>query len=211
MKYKHIFSEPKEKSDKVVILLPGISGKALSDRYKGMEKELNKNNIAFFRFDLWKNVEDIQNKSLRDIYVGIDIAIEFVNSKGYSKVSFVGKSIGGGFLLTYPNSKISSLILLSPAITFGEESNLKKVVSLRFSNFKRAVEEIKINKKDLKKIKSKVLIIHGTEDEVISLENSQAMIKFLDAKLEIIKGAGHSYEKEGEMELVDKLTAEFLK
>tara|TARA_Y100000034_G_C6896283_1_gene413303 strand:- start:473 stop:1117 length:645 start_codon:yes stop_codon:yes gene_type:complete len=208
--YKHILAKPEQESDKAVILLPGVSGKALSDRYKDLESALNSAGFSFLRFDIWESVEDLQTKTLQEVYQRIDQAVDYMHSKGYGEISFIGKSFGGGVLLTYPSDKISSTILLAPAIGFSEESNLTTSRTRKLGEFEQ-LDEIRIAKGDLEKITYPTLIFHGTKDNVIALENSQNLVKYLSkGKLEVVEGAGHSYDNEGEMEQVIEKIVGFL-
>ena len=125
--YKHILSRPNKKTDKAVILLPGISGKALTDRYKDLEVALTKSDFYFLRFDLWKSVKELESMTLEEIHQAIDISIKFMQSIGCKRIGFIGKSFGGGILLTYPHKYIKALVLLAPAIGFDKESNINKI------------------------------------------------------------------------------------
>tara|TARA_Y100000034_G_C6883627_1_gene405366 strand:+ start:267 stop:911 length:645 start_codon:yes stop_codon:yes gene_type:complete len=208
--YKYKLAEPEQESDRVAILLPGISGKALSDRYSELEQKLNQAGFSFFRYDSWKSIPDALGKSFQEIHNGIDQAIDFVKSQGYRYISFIGKSIGGGTLLTYPSSEIESMVLWAPYIKFADRSTLDRFRNTRFSDIDY-LKDMLVSKEDLEKIKTPTLIVHGTEDEEISLENSQAIVGSLpNGTLETVEGAGHSYEKPGEMEKVVKYTIDFL-
>tara|TARA_Y100000310_G_scaffold345697_1_gene468457 strand:- start:5651 stop:6289 length:639 start_codon:yes stop_codon:yes gene_type:complete len=211
MKYEHILAEPENPTEKAAILLPGISGKALTDRYSSLESSLISNGISFLRYEAWNSIPDVLEKSLQDVYGSIDEAIDFLESREYKEISFVGKSFGGGTLLSYPSQKIRSLVLWAPFLRFSETSNLKEIRNTKLREIGR-LEDIFANKNDIQKIKVPTLIIHGDQDESIPLENSQKILPYLEqGKLEVIEGAGHSYEKPGELDLCDKLTTEFLK
>ena len=60
-------------------------------------------------------------------------------------------------------------------------------------------------------IKIPVLVIHGTEDESISIESSQKLIKHLkNSKLITLEGSDHRYSKPDDFEKVISETSKFL-
>ena len=209
--YKHIFAKPKQRSDKAVILLPGISGKALSNRYKNLEVALRKSGFNFLRFDLWKSMKELETMTLKEIHQAIDTSIKFMHLNGCKRIGFIGKSFGGGVLLTHPHKDIKALVLLAPAIGFDKESNINKIKNQKFTKFK-SIFDIAISKKELQKIEISTLIIQGTKDDVVPLKNSEKIVKNLPkGTLEKIEGAGHSFDKEGEMEIITSASIGFLR
>lgn len=209
-KIPHKLKEPKKPSNSGVILIPGISGKALISKiYSELGKELMNAGFSFLRFDLWKSEKDLIKLSISDIHSFLDKAVEFMWKKGHTELSFVGKSFGGGVLLTYKNLPVNKMVLLAPAIKFGEESNFSEAKKKKLSEFKHFMN-IKINKRDV--VACPILIIHGTADEIVPIENSEGICKQLpNCKLVRVGGAGHSYKKEREMKVVIKETIAFLK
>ena len=71
---------------------------------------------------------------------------------------------------------------------------------------------IKINKRDLYHINYPVLILHGTNDEVISIENSEKIVqenpKII---LKPIKDSNYSYSNEEWLNKIIEETISFLK
>ena len=110
--------------------------------------------------------------------------LEKETSKLKEKFILIGKSMGGKVALEYQlkHKAASVLVLLAP---FVEASN-------RF-----------------KDIKTKTLIVHGTADDVISIDNSRKLQKIMsNCELVVIEGAGHSYR--GQEKEVAKAIAKFL-
>lgn len=214
---KYLLNEPKNQSNKGIILLPGISGGALGSYYDDLARALSERGFYFLRLELWSSEKDLVKKSLNDIYVSLNNAVQLLRNKGCTKIGFVGKSFGGGILLTFFNqledmdkSLITSLVLWAPAIGFGKQSNLRQIQKLKFSNF-RNFDEIKIDKTDLNKIIVPVLLIQGTKDSLVSKGNTAQITKSLpNAHLKYIEGAEHSYNKKEEMKEVIKETINFL-
>jgi len=199
-------------TDKAVILLPGISGNVLSDeRFNKFSQALLNTNIAFFRFELWRSEAELEKMTISEIHEFLNDAYSYLKSKGYSKISFVGKSFGGGIILTYNNPNINKLVLWSPAMNFGPDSNFIYSKEAKLYNFKK-LSDIKINKRDLYHINYPVLIIHGTNDEVVSVENSKRIItEFPKIQLKVIEGADHSYSSDSVLNQILNDTVNFIK
>ena len=204
--------EPSKKSKKLVILLPGLSGNALSDeRYDSLSHSVIANGFGFLRFDLWKTVNELEKLSINDIHSFIDKSIEFGRDSGYGEFSFVGKSFGGSVLLTYGGQINGRVVLWAPAICFGDQSNLNESKSKLLSEFV-SLDEIKMNEADLRNLVCPVLIVHGTKDPIVSIENSRRISLSRDnISLTEINGADHSYKDPEHSRLVIRYTVEFLK
>ena len=185
-------------SNKGIILLPGVSGKALADpRYNLLSSALINANFGFLRFDLWKSVSELDKMTISEIQDFLDKAFDFMQNKGFTEISLIGKSFGGGILLTYINPKIKKLVLWSPAT--------------KLYTFKSFMD-IKINKRDLYHINYPVLILHGTKDEVMLFENSEKIVQELPKiVLKPIHDSDNSYSNETWLNEIIEETIEFLK
>jgi dipeptidyl aminopeptidase/acylaminoacyl peptidase len=67
--------------------------------------------------------------------------------------------------------------------------------------------------KSIKKFKKPVLIVHGTEDEAIPLEEAENLFKMANRpkKLVIIKGANHGFKKRNHWKKLTKEIEKFAK
>ncbi len=174
-------------SDYCVVLISGVSGRALSSRYDKLAKELNKNNISLARCDFWENKEDLISLSETQIHRMIDEFIEFLQNTNFKKFSLIGKSYGGKITLSHRNEKIKSMFLWAPAIDLNESSNLNEL-------------DIKIG------------VLQGTKDEIVSVENSKRLVEALpNAELIILEGADHSYKEEPYSTRLVEETVKFFK
>ncbi|MBS3149081.1 hypothetical protein J4455_00095 [Candidatus Woesearchaeota archaeon] len=199
-------------SNKGIILLPGVSGKALADpRYNLLSSALINANFGFLRFDLWKSVSELDKMTISEIQDFLDKAFDFMQNKGFTEISLIGKSFGGGILLTYINPKIKKLVLWSPAINYSRESNFIFTKETKLYTFKSFMD-IKINKRDLYHINYPVLILHGTKDEVMLFENSEKIVQELPKiVLKPIHDSDNSYSNETWLNEIIEETIEFLK
>jgi len=200
-----------ENIKKAAILLPGVSGKATTDpKYSLLEEKLKQNDVKLVRFDIWKSKEDLAQLSVEEIQKKFANKIKELRYQGFQSISVIGKSLGGAIALTM-NYDFNKIVAWAPAFSFQKESNFLKTKSKKLSNFK-STGEITINRQDLNHIKSPVLIIHGENDEKVSLENSENhVINIKNAKLEKIKDADHSYTKDIWLNEVIEKTLDFLK
>jgi len=198
-------------SKKAAILLPGVSGKATTDsKYTLLEEKLNQIGIKLIRFDFWNSKEELALLSTEEIQKKVANIIKELKSQGFQSISAIGKSLGGAIALTM-HYDFDKIVAWAPAFSFQKESNFLKTKSKKFSNFK-STSEITINRQDLAHLRCPILIIHGENDEKVSLENSENhILNIKNAKLQIIKGADHSYTNDIWLnEVIDKTLA-FLK
>jgi len=199
-------------SNKAVILLPGVSGNALTDeRYNKLGATLVNANFALLRFDVWKSEVELERLTISEIYDILNQAFSFLQSKGYTEISMVGKSFGAGLLLPYVNINIKRLVLWAPAIKYSTDSNFIFAKETKLQNFQH-LSDIKINKRDLYHINYPILILHGTKDEFVTFSNSQRIVyDNPKIKLKAIEDADHSYSNDNWLNLVIQETINFLK
>ncbi len=111
-------------------------------------------------------------KTIYDLHREFDDIVKFFIKKGFKEIDVIGKSLGAGILLTYSNPLIKKMVLWAPAINLSKESNIKSILFKKFKSI-NSFWDIKINKEDLLKIRSKVFIIHGSNDNIVPFSNSE--------------------------------------
>lgn len=226
---KMIFGElflPSIHSDKkrpAVILSHGFgsTGKNL----EGYASFFADNGFVAYTFDFIGGGDDIRSdgkmtemsvlteaSDLQKVLDGI-ICLPFIDEEN---VILMGNS-QGGFVSTYVacknKEKVSKMILLYPA--FGIPENSRKLIET--ANPKQELFEIfgkTVSRKYgedamnidifamMKNYDKEVLIIHGSDDEVVPLLYSEkAAITFKNVKLKVIENAGHGFHKEEEIEI----------
>lgn len=208
---KVVLDKSAEKSSTAVIFIPGVSGKAFSDKYKLLSDECLAKGLDLLRVQSWDSVDELEQKNIRQIQEDIDEAIKFLKSKGYTKIFAIGKSLGGGILLTCNYPEITKMVLWAPAISVADgKDNLDEKIDTSFSKISSLLE-VTVSKDLLFSIKVPIKIIHGTEDKNVPLENSLKIAGLLFySNVTKIKDMGHSAETpEQEKELIDN-TVDFL-
>jgi alpha-beta hydrolase superfamily lysophospholipase len=146
-------------------------------------------------------------------------AVVFVKSKGYEKIGLFGHSIGALVSLKCYSPEINSMVLWSPItnkVQYKWEEKLSKeqikeinekgyytrlrtnAIRLVYKIDKKMLDERELidQKELLTKVLCPVLIICGTEDKNVPIEDSKNALKLLskESKLEIVKGANHDFD-----------------
>ncbi|WEL23850.1 alpha/beta hydrolase [Candidatus Nanohalovita haloferacivicina] len=147
----------------------------------------------------------------------LDAAIEYIRSRDVERVGLYGHSLGGYISLKNYRSEVKAMVLTAPVTSSIDLSkkNLLWTVLARLVGRVPSVNYWK-NKKQLMWIGSKivdemkhvdqeellsevgcpVLIIHGSEDEVVDLEDSKKAVEKLEAgELKVVEGLTHDYDK----------------
>lgn len=204
---------PDTPTQKVVLFLPGISGDVFSDRFKPLVDACNAAGWAVALINAWENAATVEQKNLNQIYADIRGVITTLQQLGYTSVAGVGKSFGGGILLTCPSPYIQRKILWAPAIGVADSestSNIEHYVNNPLNDLSSLLD-LKVNPHSLKEMEVPILIIHGTADKNIPFSNSEKIVDSLpNAKMWTIEGADHSYKNKVHEEAVIKATVDFL-
>jgi len=198
---------------KIVILVHGWCSNKDRERFLKLSDKVHESGFAFLRFDQSSSGESEGDEVTVDNLIDdARSAIEFVKSKGYGEIGLIGESLGGLTTSSILDDAIKARVLYGP-VTASRTHDLDKYMSelnekgffirhknnrefkipFRYFEERRAVDQEKL----LSKINLPVLILHGSEDDIVPLENSKEAIKFLPkgSKLEIIDGAGHDLEE----------------
>lgn len=95
----------------LVLLLPGRSGGPFSERYDVLVNKVLEVGLSIMRVQIWESPEHLDTMTIQDIYEGVDKAITYAQQQDYLKVYGIGKSLGGGILLSRNHSAIEKLAL----------------------------------------------------------------------------------------------------
>jgi len=145
-------------------------------------------------------------------------AAEFAHSLGYQKICLYGSSFGGmACLLAASNIKdLKAMALKSPVSDYPgslfSRMNKSELDAWRSKGYYKYLDgngcekridfsfyqdAVTINiDQILPQIKIPVLIVHGNQDEIVPVEQSIKTASLLpDSRLEVIKGADHTYSQ----------------
>ncbi|MCD6575977.1 MAG: alpha/beta fold hydrolase [Nanoarchaeota archaeon] len=215
-----ILHEPKEKTDKVMIIAHTFKGdKDYQPIIEAAAEFLSMNKIAVLRFDFagcGESEGDYKDATISSEVEDLKAAIEFVEKLGYKKIGLIGFSMGATVSIIAYDSKIKTLVLWSPLLNpkIQYERYKKFEEELKISKF--IVRERKIDKKKVRvgynlfkewgslnmipfieTVDCPVLSFIASEDkEVCNREENLKMFKFFPNpknKLVIVEGVDHDY------------------
>ena len=230
-----ILSEPSARGV-VNILCHGFSSSKESKTNIRLEEILNNGQISTFRLDFFGHGESegkFEEITISEAADDVLSAVRFLKESGYVKIGLVGSSFGGmaSLIAASKTRDILFLALKSPVSDYmgrlvarydekiiqswmdkgilsvntsgGEE------LRLNYSFFEDA-ERINVYAR-CEKIKIPTLIVHGSEDETVPVEQSRkASAHMKNCRIEIIQGADHRYTNPDDFEKMLDLISEFV-
>ena len=223
-------------TEPVIILCHGLTTDKDSPTNTGLQKILNENNFATFRFDLFAHGEsegDFADMTITEAVDDISNAMEFLKEKGYSKIGLAGSSFGGlaCVMAASGTDGLSVLALKSPVSNYLERDIQKRskeqieewkangfIMHINGKGERRRLkyaffDDFKNNDgyKAAQKVNIPVLIVHGGKDESVPVCQSRKIAGiFKDCRLKIIEGADHMYSKAQDFEKMLDLISEFI-
>ena len=231
LKLVGVLEEPNSKKEEIVILVHGYFTNKNSGSVRHMAEELIKRNINSFRFDLdgcGESEGKFEEQTISSSVDDLSSAIKLMNKREYSKINLFGSSAGGltvmATALKYP--KINRIGLKAPVSDYPSqrlrtkgqkyidewkekgynyhESGDGRKLKVNYSFYKDSKNYVMFDK--VKDIKCPTLIIHGTVDEKVDLEQSKKVVKsFPNGKLIVLEGADHGLSINGNRTKSNKL------
>jgi alpha-beta hydrolase superfamily lysophospholipase len=203
--------------EKIVIMSHGFTGdKDEHGRFVKTAQALVEAGFSVLRFDFAGSGEsEAETITVQKQVEDLKSAVEFVKSKGYTKIGLLGHSLGGlTSVLAYDENIAAMVLWAAPTMPrtprrlrtekAKEDFKTKGVTTItnsagrEFTIGKDLVTQMEsLNQsKILSGIKCPVLLVHGEKDDVVPVEFSKSAINFLpNANLGIIEGADHDLNK----------------
>lgn len=202
-----LVEEGNENASEGLLILPGISSGPFGSPFDEVVKEMSEY-CRVVRADTWDDARDLEEMTLKDLHQQIDEAVNRLRESGCERIHVVGKSFGGQLALTYPgNVSFDTVILWAPAVGLGT-SNVEKWRSTTLDHASTATD-ITIHTSDLKQLPSNTLLIHGEQDQIVDVENSETIAENIPgADVRVLKDTGHSFQRSKDE--VIRNTVEFL-
>lgn len=237
MKLCGVLSESgKDKNSPIVILCHGLHSNKERKTYVDLEKALNEKNISTFRFDFHGHGEsegDFEKVTITQAKDDILCAIDFIKSKGYTKIGLFGSSFGGGVsIMAAAEIDDLSFLILRASVAHYKERELATRTAEEINEWKEKGYIIHDGKdkpnaklgysffqdldnhdayKAAKKIKIPVLWIHGDQDNLCPVEHSMKLAQFITkCELKILEGADHYFSNPVHYEKTIALIMEFI-
>ena len=229
------FYSPNAKNFPVVIFVHGYTSDKNTSKGRRLGELLPAKGIGIFVIDLSGRGESdgkFEDTTITQYIDDLKCAINEM-TKYTNKIGVVGSSLGGLVSLqeTAKDNRVNALALLSPVSTFPHKSRRKEfspegvkewkekgftfTESGRFGmlklNFSYYEDGLKYGDYSIyEKIDIPVLIVHGTDDKSVQLEESKELIKHLkNHKLIPLEGADHRYTNQDDFDKVIEETTKF--
>ena len=188
--------------------------------------------LAVLRFDCYGSGESegsFEEATITSEVEDLQGVIEFVKSKGYSKIGLVGISLGTTVCILSCNDSIHALVLWSPPFShkwayewykpqFGEKEVListRNITGEKIKVGRGMLEEFGTVNLDtkIKSITCPVLVVYGTEDHATKIEPVKKHFEMLNCEKElfIIQGGDHDFLIKEVEEKAIKKTIEWFK
>jgi dipeptidyl aminopeptidase/acylaminoacyl peptidase len=230
-----VLYSPDSEEYPIIIYVHGYTSDRNSSKAKKLGELFPKKGIGLFAIDLSGRGESegkFEDTTLTQYIDDLKCAIDEM-SKHTNKIGVVGNSLGGIVSLqeTAKDNRVNALALLSPVSTFPHKSKRREfspegvkewkekghifTESGRFGklklNFSYYEDGLKYGDYSVyEKIDIPVLIVHGTDDKSVPLEESKELIKHLKShKLIILEGADHNYTNPDDFNKVMEETRNF--
>ena len=201
--------EGEDKDAPVIVMCHGFhSSKDNPISTGALAQKLVKRGLCVFRFDFTGHgqsegtIDEITPLGALD---DLECAAKIVGKRDFA---LYGSSFGGYVSLLYARQNpVLALALKAPV----SDWNTARVSTNRGIKFRQETKNIGIYKL-AENIKTPTLIIHGDQDDVVPLSQSQKLYDSLrcNKKLEIIEGANHDIRSK-DLERANVLIAEFFK
>lgn len=201
------FDLPNGEVEGAILLLPGISSGPFGGIFDQFAERVTEEDFMVMRYESWENVPELQEKTMDSIIKEIKDALEYLESLDTGRIYLIAKSFSAGMVLAGKIDRTDKIILWAPAIGFQEKSNIEELREKSLGEIDD-VTDIKIDSEYIEQ-EVPVKIIHGVEDEVIPVANSESIVRSIsEAEIEKLSETGHGYE--GKENAVIRETIEFL-
>lgn len=153
-------------------------------------------------------------------------AIDFLEQKGIdlARLGVIGSSFGGMIALAAKDERIKTIVILATPHSFPQPSQeefrrIKQTGYFELESGKRLrtgfyddLRQYDILS-EVEKTHCPLLIIHGSRDEIVPLENAYELYSHANEpkRLEVIEEANHTLDKPGNLERVISLSLEWFK
>lgn len=179
---------PDGDSDHGVVLLPGANHTAFDDAvFDRLARAAADDGLLFLRYQTWADGEALSAKPESELYAEVDAALEFLDERGCSRISLVGKSIGGAVALQYVPERVDEMVLWAPAL-FLEGGNV-----LAELDVPDGADPATIGASELSDVAVPVDILQGDEDNLPVANARELAAEIPDASVHVIEGADHSF------------------
>jgi hypothetical protein len=214
----------------VIILCHGFNSGKDSSTNTALKTNLDKNNVASFRFDFFAHGESEGNFEDLTVSEAVDDilqAIKLLKNLGFLKIGLEGSSFGG-LAAAMTASKTTGLYLLAlkcPVSSYLEFRkyanpmlikewkklgyNYRENKKIKYSFYEDVIKNVAYDVGE--KISVPTIIVHGDKDIEVPIEQSIKLSKLIpNCELKPIKGAGHLFREGNSRELMIGVLTDFI-
>lgn len=192
---------------KHVLYIPGTSGLEDMNRIQQLGRKAEQAGFNFSFLKAWSDATDLQSKTLQQIVENI---VSTIASLPAGEIFVVAKSFGAGVMLLRTWPRISKMVLWAPAVELKNTRSFDAIKNTELKNL--TFTDMATDMETLSQIQIPILILRGTEDDVVPLASLQSMTEHLsEGQLKELPGMGHSPKTEQELDFLIENTIHFLK
>ncbi len=206
---------PQHKSSKFVLYFPWVSGNAISQKTDGLANAFANAGFHFVRFEYrcYREQGKFEQFSLEDDHVDIASALEFLDARfPNSRHWAIWKSFGWLRLLSFDlSNRFECMGFLAPAVFIWDEDTIESLSDENYGSI-TSVDDFRMISCDLEKVSSPIILIHGLNDQSVSVSNSEILISHFsnpNNRIVRIEGSGHSFDDENGNRILCTETAKF--
>jgi fermentation-respiration switch protein FrsA (DUF1100 family) len=179
-----------------------------------LEKRLNEGGFATFRFNYRTSPFSgrFEETTLTSRVEDLRAAIDFLSGREVNDIGIIGSSFGGIVAIAGGDRARAMVLLATPLkLEFPVKDGRIELESGRWLK-PEFLEDLK--RYDLReKIRSicPVLIVHGSDDEIVPLDDACEIYKCADApkRLEILDGGDHTFSRKDHLEKIAELSLDW--
>jgi len=188
--YEAELTVPDSPDGRGVVVMSGAGHGPWGGIFDRLAEEAAAEGAHAFRFESW-TPSGVWKKTLDELQAELDAAVERLREEGCTDIAVVGKSFGAGVTLTHVPEAVDRLVLWAPAaFDFGAESHIGGVTAAPIEE----LDSRQIGPETVADLDASVRIIHGSDDEVVAVENSRRLVDAVDdGELLVREGEGHSF------------------
>ena len=191
--------------DRLIIFLPGVSGNAMTDRFKHLEEIATFTGFSMARMDFQFQQYKDESLTINDCIRDVNSLLEYLKRRDINhakEIVIIAKSFGG-LIYQLLNIKIDKAILLAPFFIL--KDNDMKYINIPLKDLS---SERYLDKKVLKDVPT--LIIHGIKDVIIKVDNSLEISK-QNTRYQLLKiNTDHSFNETETQKTIVKNSIKFI-
>ena len=200
--------------DNLMIFLPGISGSAISERFKYLEEIAVHSGYSMVRMDFQFQEFKDESLAIKDCITDILAVVEYLRRRDINTakdIIFIAKSFGALVyqLMDEESMNITKAILLAPYIKITDDSADAGTDFADIPIKDLKINEICLSRESLRNIPT--LIFHGLKDTVIDMSSSENITQLKEDYILERVNTGHGFDEAETHTIVVKKSLKFLK